>query len=130
VGKAHESVAPFMKAGYADACTGCVDKSPTGLKNNYRWAEPDNANGISGPHNDAVNKTARINNNSNPKGGPASCPWSINNCGPNDEPFSFHTGGCNVVFGDGSVRFVRDSVSAQILRSMSTADGGEIATID
>ncbi len=130
VGKAHESYSPFMKAGYADACPNCVDKSPTGLKNNYRWMEPDIANGISGPHNDAVNRTARINNNSTPKGGPASCPWSINNCGPNDEPFSFHTGGCNVVFGDGSVRFVRDSVSAQILRSMSTADGGEIATID
>ena len=39
------------------------------------------------------------------------CPWSLNNCGPNDEPFSFHSGGVLAVFlsarygasGDGGV---------------------------
>jgi prepilin-type processing-associated H-X9-DG protein len=83
------------------------------------------ANGVSGPHQDAVNKTARINNNSTPNGGPSSCPWSANNCGPNDEPFSFHTGGVNAVFGDGHVQFVRDSISALVLRALCTPDGGE-----
>ncbi|MFO0846561.1 MAG: DUF1559 domain-containing protein [Gemmataceae bacterium] len=124
-GKAHESIAPYMKANYADNCSDCVNKSPTGLRNNYRWGEPDVANGVSGPHQDAVNKTARINNNASPKGGPASCPWSLNNCGPNDEPFSFHSGGVQAVFGDGHVQFIRDSVSAQVLRAICTADGGE-----
>jgi prepilin-type processing-associated H-X9-DG protein len=32
-------------------------------------------------------------------------PWANNDCGPKDELFSFHTGGANVVFADGRVRF-------------------------
>jgi prepilin-type N-terminal cleavage/methylation domain-containing protein/prepilin-type processing-associated H-X9-DG protein len=129
-GKNHESVAPFMLSNYTDNCNGCVDKSPTGRRNNYRWGEPDNGNGVSGPHNDTVNKIARINNNATPKGGPSSCPWSTNNCGPNDEPFSFHTGGVNAVFGDGHVQFLRDSINAQTLRAICTADGGETLSLD
>ena len=124
-GKNHESIAPFMLASYGDNCADCVDKSPTGLRNNYRWGEPDVANGVSGPHQSIGNKTAKINNNNTPNGGPSTCPWSLNNCGPNDEPFSFHSGGCNAVFGDGHVSFVGDSISPQILRAVLTAEGGE-----
>jgi prepilin-type processing-associated H-X9-DG protein len=130
VGKNHESLSPFMKASYADNCGDCTDKSPTGLRNNYRWGEPDSANGISGPHNDTVNKVARINNNATPKGGPTSCAWSNNNCGPNDEPFSFHSGGVQAVFGDGHVQFIRDSISAQTLRAICTADFGDQVNLD
>ena len=36
--------------------------------------------------------------------GSAQCPWTVQNCGANDEAFSFHGGGCNSVFVDGSVR--------------------------
>jgi len=124
-GKNHESFAPFMKSNYNDNCSDCIDKSPTGLRNNYRWGEPDVANGHSGPHQDTVNKVARINNNATPNGGPSSCPWALNNCGPNDEPFSFHPGGVNALFGDGHVQFLRDGLSAQVLRAICTADGGE-----
>jgi len=130
VGKLHENFSPFMKASYTayggvqPYPTGVA--SPTGLRNNYRWAEPDIANGVSGPHQDTVNKTARLNNNATPRGGPSSCSWSLNNCGPNDEPFSFHTGGVQAVFGDGHVQFLRDSVSAQTLRALCTAAGGEV----
>jgi prepilin-type N-terminal cleavage/methylation domain-containing protein/prepilin-type processing-associated H-X9-DG protein len=130
VGKAHESYAPFMKAAYADNCEDCVDKSPTLLRNNYRWGEPDVANGVSGPHQDTVNKLARLNNNATPKGGPASCPWSLNNCGPNDEPFSFHPGGCMTIFGDGHVQFLRDTISPQVIRALCTADGGEVFSLN
>ena len=34
-----------------------------------------------------------------------------NNAGANDELFSFHPGGVNVLFGDGSVRFLKDTVN-------------------
>src|SRR5262249_31926217 len=115
-----------MLAKYADFNPNGADKSPTGLSNNYRWANPDIANGISGPDNDTVNKQARLNNNATPRGGPASCSWGLNNCGPNDEPFSFHSGGCMAVFGDGHVQFLRDSIDALTLRSLATADGGEV----
>ena len=134
VGKQHESFTlpdgTHMLAKYADLNPNGVDKSPTNLSNNYRWANPDIANGVSGPHLDTVNKLARFNNNAVPNGGPSSCSWGINNCGPNDEPFSFHTGGLQAVFGDGHVVFLRASVDAITVRSMMTADGGDIYSVD
>jgi prepilin-type N-terminal cleavage/methylation domain-containing protein/prepilin-type processing-associated H-X9-DG protein len=130
VGKAHESYPPYMKAKYVDGNPYGVDKSPTGLSNNYRWANPDIANGVSGPDNDTVNKLARFNNNASPKGGPTTCSWSLNNCGPNDEPFSFHSGGVQAVWGDGHVSFLRDSVDALTIRAIMTPTGGEVFTLD
>ena len=41
---------------------------------------------------------------------------------------SRHTGGCNMVMGDGSVRFVRDSVNPTILSALGTREGGEANT--
>jgi prepilin-type processing-associated H-X9-DG protein len=41
-------------------------------------------------------------------------------------PSSRHTGGVNVVFGDGSVRFVRDSIDIPTWRAMGSRDGGEV----
>jgi prepilin-type N-terminal cleavage/methylation domain-containing protein/prepilin-type processing-associated H-X9-DG protein len=134
VGKLHESYTlpggGNMKAAYGDFNPNGKDKSPTGLSNNYRWAEPDIANGVSGPHQDSVNRQARLNNNRTPAGGPASCSWALQNCGPNDEPFSFHTGGCMAVFGDGHVQFVRDSIDAFTLRALCTPADGDIAKFD
>lgn len=126
VGKLHESFEPYMVSNYADGCPNCVDKSPTGKKNNYRWAEPDIGNGVSGPHQDTVNKKARINNNASPRGGPTTCPWGLNNCGPNDEPFSYHSGGCLAVFGDGHVQFLQQTISPQTLRALCTPDAADI----
>ena len=89
-----------------------------------RWADPDNGSGVSGP---PMNRGKIINNNYTPVGGPSNCPWSLNNCGPNDEPFSFHTGGCHAGLGDGSVRFISDSTDSDIIRRLcSRADGETI----
>jgi prepilin-type N-terminal cleavage/methylation domain-containing protein/prepilin-type processing-associated H-X9-DG protein len=38
---------------------------------------------------------------------------------------SSHTGGVNVAMGDGSIRFVRDSIPLQTWRAMGSRDGGE-----
>jgi prepilin-type N-terminal cleavage/methylation domain-containing protein/prepilin-type processing-associated H-X9-DG protein len=44
---------------------------------------------------------------------------------------SLHTGGANFAMGDGSVRFVRESVPAGLLKQWSTVGGGEVqANID
>jgi prepilin-type processing-associated H-X9-DG protein len=53
-----------------------------------------------------------------------------NNAGANDELFSFHPGGVNVLMGDGSVRFLKDSVSPVTLRGLVTAQGGEVISSD
>ncbi|MCE5269097.1 MAG: DUF1559 domain-containing protein, partial [Planctomycetaceae bacterium] len=52
------------------------------------------------------------------------CSWSQNNCGPNDEPFGFHTGGCNGVMVDGSVRFLSEKLDPVTLRRLVTRSEG------
>ena len=96
----------------------------------FAWADADAVtNGYSGPSN-AISpgtRKARINNYSTPIGGPAACRWSVNNCGPNDEPFSFHTGGVNTAMGDGSVRFMSETTDAIVIKWMvGAADGNTI----
>ncbi|MCI0457333.1 MAG: DUF1559 domain-containing protein [Gemmataceae bacterium] len=82
----------------------------------WAWAEPDNA----------YNVDQLINNNASPRGGPPACPWTTLNCGPNEETFSFHPGGVNVVFCDGSVRFLRESISGTMFRALLSIDGSEV----
>ena len=40
--------------------------------------------------------------------------------------YSFHTGGLNVLWGDGSVRFLKDSTTPAVLAAMITRAGGEV----
>ncbi len=97
----------------------------SGARRVYAWADPDTvANGVSGPSNALGNRVARINNYAYPIGGPPECRWIVNNCGPNDEPFSFHPGGVNAVMGDGSVRFIRDSIDYLTLKYIVGATDG------
>ena len=86
----------------------------------WRWADPDSAIGIS----------KLINNNKSPNGGPAACPWTVNNCGPFEEIFSQHTGGANVVMLDGSVHFLSESMDAAGLRAIVTRSAGDISKLD
>jgi prepilin-type processing-associated H-X9-DG protein len=45
----------------------------------------------------------------------------------NDVPFgSMHTGGMNACFGDGSVRFLRQSMDMVTYRAMASRNGGEV----
>ena len=76
-----------------------------------RWADGDNGSGVSGPPNATVTPIGFINQNKTPRGGPAACPWTTNNCGSNDEPFSDHIGGCHAVLGDGSAKFLSENMS-------------------
>ncbi len=120
----------------------------------WRWAEQDNGFGVSGdpaPYTGTAcintNETTSAgvakantvntcttgfkiinNNNFDPSAdGPTNCNWKItNNCGSNDELFSFHTGGCNVAFCDGSVHFIQDSINPVTMAALVSRSGGEV----
>ena len=50
---------------------------------------------------------------------------------PTDSVFSsFHPGGINAVFGDGSVKFIKNAINPQIWYSLQTIKGGEIVSAD
>ena len=117
---------PAVAAGTA------VDDPTFATRRFWRWGEQDVGFGVSGDPN--LNRTTTnfkiINNNnmSPATDGVNGCWKFINNCGPNDELFSFHTSGCNVVFADGHVAFLRDSISPVVISSITSRAGGESTT--
>ncbi|MCY3009915.1 MAG: DUF1559 domain-containing protein [Planctomycetota bacterium] len=55
------------------------------------------------------------------------CPMNCNN---NNELYSFHTGGCNVVRCDGSVQFLSQNISVPVLAAAISAKMGEVLQLD
>ncbi len=49
-------------------------------------------------------------------------------CSNDSEVFAFHTGGGNIVFGDGSVRFLRSGLTNAQLGALLSRNGGEVIT--
>jgi prepilin-type N-terminal cleavage/methylation domain-containing protein/prepilin-type processing-associated H-X9-DG protein len=43
-------------------------------------------------------------------------------------PSSYHPGGVNVLFGDGSVHFLKDNVAIDVWRALGTRNGGEVTS--
>jgi prepilin-type N-terminal cleavage/methylation domain-containing protein/prepilin-type processing-associated H-X9-DG protein len=71
--------------------------------------------------------------------GTGGCPYTASNppCYPatgSQREFnaarSYHSGGVNVAFCDGSVRFIKDSINLVTWRALSTKDGGEVVSSD
>jgi prepilin-type N-terminal cleavage/methylation domain-containing protein/prepilin-type processing-associated H-X9-DG protein len=96
-----------------------------GARRSWRWGDPDNAAGVS----------SAINNHRTGGFGKASCgpqglDWGMHDCGPNNEIFSWHTGGANICFTDGSVRFVKETTHPAIVRALITRAGGEVISAD
>lgn len=125
-GRAHPNVTHFgaLSSRYTPVSTPAFPVNmltgPLG-RHMYAWADADAAtNGYSGPSNAIApgSRLAKINNFQAPTGGPPECKWSVNNCGPNDEPFSFHGAGCNASMGDGSVKFLSASTDGIVLKWM------------
>lgn len=99
----------------------------------FAWADADAVgNGYSGPSNaiSPASRKAQLNNYSTPDGGPPECRWSVNNCGPNDEPFAFHPGGLNATMGDGSVHYLADSMDGIVVKWLIGAEDGQTVDMD
>jgi prepilin-type N-terminal cleavage/methylation domain-containing protein/prepilin-type processing-associated H-X9-DG protein len=115
------------------AATNPLDPGPAGGGGQYRrywrWAEPDESYGVSGtpnnkyrPDNEGV--VWPVSN------GVSSFACQGCNGGNNDELASFHPGGVNCLFGDGSVHFIKDSINPVTLRGLVTPNGGEVLSSD
>ncbi len=141
-----------------DPPSGGVPATTGSLRAAWRWADPDaGGSGISGPANARGSLVANghyagkvINQNAYPIGGaPAAtslnpggntkglypvgetgCPWITQNCGANDEPFSFHPHGCQAVMLDGGARFLNEDLDPLTMRSLVTRAEGVPVTVD
>ena len=60
--------------------------------------------------------------------GSGPCVMNCNNL--QGDIYSFHTGGANVVFADGSVRFIKESININTLAALVTKAAGEIVAND
>jgi prepilin-type N-terminal cleavage/methylation domain-containing protein/prepilin-type processing-associated H-X9-DG protein len=134
-GRDSRYVSPYTE-GYYDGTNARVILDPDGIgpltaqRRYWRWAEPDASFGVSN----------QINNKYRPMY--CNTPYSTgcvdqnglkvqgNNAGANDEIFSYHPGGANFLAGDGSVKFIKDSVSLLVLRKLVTLAGGEVLSAD
>jgi prepilin-type N-terminal cleavage/methylation domain-containing protein/prepilin-type processing-associated H-X9-DG protein len=93
-------------------------------KSHWRWADPDSASGLKRKVNNtrgggmlSVDPSVNVADN---VGQCPNQPWTIHDCGPNNESFSFHGAGAHMLFADGHVSFVRDSIAQSVLIAMST----------
>ncbi|MHC5537186.1 DUF1559 family PulG-like putative transporter [Singulisphaera rosea] len=97
---------------------------PQGQRRFWRWAEPDNA----------IVSSSTINNKGTPSHGDTpyaqSGPSLGSGAGADDEIFGYHPGGVNALFGDGSVKFLREGLNIVVQRSLITASGGEAISSD
>jgi prepilin-type processing-associated H-X9-DG protein len=140
-----------MEANFGDPVS--PNGLPGNRRAHWRWAEPDNGFGVSGdplgtkdqfgtPQTGYGATIRAINNNATPYGG-GICSWNLgyaaaggppplagytggpnNNCGPNEEIFSFHGNGANAGFMDGHVSFLSADINPVVIRYLTTSQEG------
>lgn len=115
-------ISPYKEEYINSKITRPLTNLPTGQRRYWRWAEDDSAFGVSGQPN---NKTRPDHEATPYETPPGALKTAGSNAGANDELFSFHNGGVNVLMGDGTVRLVKDTIELQTLRAMITRSGGE-----
>ena len=107
-----------------------LDPGPAGgyalYRRYWRWAEPDEGYGVSGAAQQQVSPRPRAC-----LLGPRR---ALHRPGQQRRQqrrvVSFHPGGVNVLMGDGSVRFLKDSVNVVTLRGLVSLAGGEVISAD
>jgi prepilin-type processing-associated H-X9-DG protein len=84
---------------------------PKGASNGAGWAARENSFTLKGSLRTPTSGT------------PGPCPM---NCFNGNEIYSFHPGGSNIVFADGSVHFIRDSIDIRVIGRLVTRAAGEV----
>ncbi len=93
----------------------------------WRWAEPHCSLGVTGSIN---NKSLPDHELSNYETYPGTLGTAGNKAGNNQSLYSFHPGGINALLGDGSVRFLKESINVVVLRGLTSLKGGEVISAD
>jgi prepilin-type N-terminal cleavage/methylation domain-containing protein/prepilin-type processing-associated H-X9-DG protein len=100
----------------------------------WGWADPGFAYSINGcdPKNGFIiqhdgSTAGQVSDGAGGFIAPSGTPVFING-NNNGELYSFHSGGVNVVFADGSVHFLRANMTAAAFAALVTARGGEVNT--
>jgi prepilin-type N-terminal cleavage/methylation domain-containing protein/prepilin-type processing-associated H-X9-DG protein len=93
----------------------------------WRWADPGNAFGVSGQPNNNAPILTYVRENSS---WPTSSVTAGGQGQANEEAFSYHPGGVNALFGDGSVRFIKSTINLAAFRYILTLNGGEVVSAD
>ncbi|WP_435010228.1 DUF1559 domain-containing protein [Tundrisphaera lichenicola] len=101
---------------------------PPGQRRAWRWGE---ANGSGGGVSGQPNNKWRPMHSSKAYPQPGDDGFgTTNQAGANQEPFSYHPGGINALFADGSVRFLKENINLIVFRNVITMNGGEVVSAD
>ena len=84
----------------------------------WGWADPGFAFSVNGcdPTTGAIIKQTATSGN----------PSCVMNCNNDSEMYSFHRSGVNVVFADGSVHFLANTIDVHTIAALCTKSGGEV----
>jgi len=96
--------------------TGRVSGGPNTTITGAIWADSDNRLTVTGTEPDGRNTTTPF--------GQGPCVMNCNNL--QGDIYSFHRGGANIAFADGSVRFIKESIKIQTMAALVTKSSGEI----
>ncbi len=111
---ANDKMGPPTANAYYDPISG-------GYSSHWRWANPDFSSGMSKKLN---NNKAATYTTPDPNG--EGCTLMSHDCGNNSEAFSFHGNGVHMVFADGHVSYVRESIPLALLRALATRSEGRV----
>ena len=99
-----------------DDVGGCVDHEVAGFNGGGgAWADPFSYAHLDGSQANGI------------RGFPGTC---VINCTTNNEIYSFHPGGANLLFADGSVHFIKESINPFTMVGLVTRAMGEILSSD
>jgi prepilin-type processing-associated H-X9-DG protein len=98
-----------------------------GRKHHWRWADPDTASGLKRKINNTQGGSMFTVDPNVLSGDATQCfnsTWTVHDCGPNNEAFSYHGGGAHILFTDGHVSFASDSIAYAVVNAMGTRNNG------
>ena len=87
----------------------------------WGWADPDCGYSLNG----ASPTTGVVANHHVPASPPYPVASCVMNCNNDSEVYSFHDGGANMLFADGSVHFLSQNINIAVFAALCTKAGGE-----